>query len=87
MNSMQVSMNESNASMINTGEEASIDKQVGCAECPRWLVIIDVACEKTVVAVCYCHEIKGLDSFYIMFVIFVIILVQHKYIHSVRCLC
>ena len=35
-----------------TGEEVSIDKQVACEECPRWLKMTEVACEKTVVAVC-----------------------------------
>ena len=36
----------------NTGEEVSIDKQVACEECPRWLKMTEVACEKTEVAVC-----------------------------------
>ena len=35
-----------------TGEEVSIDKQVACEECPRWLKMTEVACEKTEVAVC-----------------------------------
>ena len=35
-----------------TGEEASIDKQVACEECPMWLKMTEVACEKTEVAVC-----------------------------------
>ena len=35
-----------------TGEEVSIDKQVAFEECPRWLKMTEVACEKTVVAVC-----------------------------------
>ena len=34
------------------GEEVSIDKQVACEECPRWLKMTEVACEKTEVAVC-----------------------------------
>ena len=34
-----------------TGEEVSIDKQVACEECPRWLKMTEVACEKTEVAV------------------------------------
>ena len=38
--------------LISTGEEVSIDKQVACEECPRWLKMTGVACEKTVVAVC-----------------------------------
>ena len=33
-------------------EEVSFDKQVACEECHRWLAMIEVACEKTVVAVC-----------------------------------
>ena len=37
---------------LNTGEEVSIDKQVACEECPRWLKMTEVACEKTEVAVC-----------------------------------
>ena len=37
---------------IITGEEVSIDKQVACEECPRWLKMTEVACEKTEVAVC-----------------------------------
>ena len=36
----------------NTGEEVSIDKQVACEECPRWLKMTEVAWEKTEVAVC-----------------------------------
>ena len=36
----------------STGEEVSIDKQVACEECPRWLKMTEVACEKTEVAVC-----------------------------------
>ena len=40
-------------SLINiTGEEVSIDKQVACEECPRWLKMTEVAWEKTEVAVC-----------------------------------
>ena len=35
-----------------TGEEVSVDKQVACEECPRWLKMTEVACEKTEVAVC-----------------------------------
>ena len=37
---------------ITAGEEMSIDKQVACEECPRWLKMTEVAREKTVVAVC-----------------------------------
>ena len=37
---------------VLTGEEVSIDKQVACEECPRWLKMTEVACEKTEVAVC-----------------------------------
>ena len=37
---------------VITGEEVSIDKQVACEECPRWLKMTEVACEKTEVAVC-----------------------------------
>ena len=37
---------------IVTGEEVSIDNQVACEECPRWLKMTEVACEKTEVAVC-----------------------------------
>ena len=37
---------------MSTGEEVSIDKQVACEECPRWLKMTEVACEKTEVAVC-----------------------------------
>ena len=60
----------------------SIDTQRACEECPRWLVMTEVACEKTVVAVCYCHYIlRELDSFDIIFGICFIILVQNKYIH------
>ena len=32
---------------IITGEEVSIDKQVACEECPRWLKMTEVAWEKT----------------------------------------
>ena len=28
---------------MNTGEEVSIDKQVACEECPRWLKTTEVA--------------------------------------------
>ena len=28
---------------MNTGEEVSIDKQVACEECPRWLKMTEVA--------------------------------------------
>ena len=42
----------SQTSSTNTGEEVSIDKQVACEECPRWLKMTEVACEKTEVAVC-----------------------------------
>ena len=38
--------------ILPTGEEVSIDKQVACEECPRWLKMTEVACEKTEVAVC-----------------------------------
>ena len=30
-----------------TGEEVSIDKQVACEKCRRWLVMTEVACEET----------------------------------------
>ena len=33
-----------------------------CDERPEWLVTTEVACEKNVVVVCYCHEVKGIDS-------------------------
>ena len=36
--------------LLFTGEEVSIDKQVACEECPRWLKMTEVACEKTEVA-------------------------------------
>ena len=39
-------------STADTGEEVSIDKEVACEECPRWLKMTEVACEKTEVAVC-----------------------------------
>ena len=53
-----------------TGEEVSIDKQVACEECPRWLKMTEVACEKTEVAVCLFHEVYILDTLNIMFGIF-----------------
>ena len=31
-----------------TGEEVSIDKQVACEECPRWLKMTEVACNNNV---------------------------------------
>ena len=43
---------EKNTINLITGEEVSIDKQVACEECPRWLKMTEVACEKTEVAVC-----------------------------------
>ena len=33
-------------SSLYTGEEVSIDKQVACEECPRWLKMTEVAWEE-----------------------------------------
>ena len=41
-------------------------------------MMTEMACEKTVVAVCYCHEVKRLDSF-ISWLAYFVILMQNKY--------
>ena len=43
---------------LNTGEEVSIDKQVACEECPRWLKMTEVACEEISCRYIFCILIE-----------------------------
>ena len=47
-----------------TGEEVSIDKQVACEECPRWLKMTEVAREEISCRYIFCILLIEIESFH-----------------------